>query len=1294
MFRLHWQSILAIIAAIVAAALGLSLNVASTQWPEEWKPYLGLSWPASIVLLAIGILVTLLQRSADSRSKSSDSSDQSHQTPVARISTHANLASQSAAMNAMSGGIVLNIQGAIANLTIGEQQRAALQRSMTQAAPISLNSSPLPDRPLGHWTRTSFTVHSPPREENFVGRDQLIRNLLSAEKSSHMVVILGIPGVGKTALMREIAAQHDATRVFWYDFKPGLVSLGDVLLNLAVFLDRIATPGTNLFGALQSWSLSERARIDLIIQSLNATDCYLFFDSFHHTAADPTIQSFFSMLLQDLKSGATYVVSRSIPDFFTPIAEAKGILKRIEIDGLEEPETALFFQRRGIQVSAEAKGLLQDRFNGLPLALELATTLLETRSAPFDLASIATHIENSALDYLFGEVYAHLEPTSRDMLTVGSLLVVPFTRSRLLKGYQSVFGHPANEADLLDLKRKLLVRPLGLDLYRVHDVIATLALRFANPPTAHRIALADLLAEQEADDPLSQLSAILLYVESEEFDRAAEITMTVVDSGLSDVSPGLAETLLNSFRREWVTPEHWTWLLASRGDLSYHWHRYTEAEDRFQQMLRSAEDLHDRFATAVALLRLGNTYLRQKDKRAEAHYRDSLTIYKKLRNVDGQAQVQNNLGLLYVERHRFADARTAFQKGLQLLERAEASDDQKLSLFGNLGYLYAEQEQWERAVEFTRKALHIAQAIDRPDQVALSLYNLGLHEAHQKNYPKAREYFLESLELAEKYDLWEAEELLQIALGRQSFESGDVNEAIARFQRVIEIEERVQDKAKIASIYFDIGTFYFSKQAYQDAMLYYEKGIALFEHLTDPEQQSIFLTNILAFAIQTQEPQRVLKGIKLLKRRLRQRSAEQALALVYGTLGEIYSRILDNARVGLAYKEREITILGQLGLQEEQAEALVNLVALCEELRRFGDGIRFASQAISTADTCGFTRLAAIGHFNRGNQYATLEMWREAEDDYQRSIELARMIKDDALTDSVQHNLGEMYRREGRPGDAIPLLESSLAFAREHGNTSTVIRTLNNLGLAHQALSSAESALSCFDEALQLSQSTLRKHDEANTLISLGNYYLEVNQPDRAKEYFEHALAVARETEDVDMEEGSILSLAYAHRLLGTVDEIAGEFKIIAERAGELEHYENLTDMLTFAGESNLEEGECASSAEMFDQALIVAVALSVDRIEQLESTLRDQQLLPEFTKVVVSICKAIDRAVQDDRTSHAKEMHRCLTDRLETEVWGETGIMINKYLRPISDYLSRMPAQSLGEFLARAWGSDHEPRS
>lgn len=51
-----------------------------------------------------------------------------------------------------------------------------------------------------------------------------------------------------------------------------------------------------------------------------------------------------------------------------------------------------------------------------------------------------------------------------------------------------------------------------------------------------------------------------------------------------------------------------------------------------------------------------------------------------------------------------------------------------------------------------------------------------------------------------------------------------------------------------------------------------------------------------------------------------------------------------------------------------------------------------------------------------------------------------------------------------------------------------------------------------------------------------------------------HHKSYARVAEDIDLEEDSILSLAYAHRELGTIENIADDFKAIAERADKLKH--------------------------------------------------------------------------------------------------------------------------------------------
>lgn len=565
-----------------------------------------------------------------------------------------------------------------------------------------------------------------------------------------------------------------------------------------------------------------------------------------------------------------------------------------------------------------------------------------------------------------------------------------------------------------------------------------------------------------------------------------------------------------------------------------------------------------------------------------------------------------------------------------------------------------------------------------------------MHEHRQGNQEGARERYLRALEIAEAYGFWEIEELAQVALGKLLHELGHFDEAIARFQRVAEIQEKIEDKAKLGATYFDIGTFYWHEHDRQRALDYYEKGISLFDHLVDEEQVQGYLTNIYGLAAQSEEPRRVANALKRLKNQLLTRTPSYALAKVYGILGEIYLELLHRGRVALACMRQEIDLLAQLGCRREQVETLTDLGVVYEDLGRYGDALDTCTEAIDLAERCNLSHLVGIAHYNRANCFATLEMWQQAEDDYRRSLVIAEETKAVQLQEAVYHNLGETYRRWGRLEDAVELLCSSLESSRQRGDIDDEVRTLNNLGLAYQALSQNQEALDCFHNALELSRQHYRKREESNTLISLGNFYLEGSQPDRAKDYYEQALTAARAAEDTDLEEGSILSLAYAHRQLGTFDDIAEDFQTVAERAGALKHYENLVEFLNLAGELNLEEGEPEAAAEMFEQALLIALELGYDRIKQFESHVEQPLLFPELVEVFVRVCVGVDEVLRKGVVGHAQALYDKLLSKLrDQERWGEIGLWMIDYLKPIGDYLAKLPEQPIWEFVIAAWSDE-----
>lgn len=1124
-------------------------------------------------------------------------------------------------------------------------------------------------------TLPALINHVPSDESHFfVGRKQLIQELMAAVDTTHMIAILGIPGVGKTALMKQIASCLDRSRVFWYEFRPGLVSLDDVLGGLARFLDSQPESEGNLVGALRAPIFSASDRIALVIEGLNIACYYLFFDSVHHIEKDSPLDSFFVLLKQQLRRGTTFVAGRSKPCFYTPIDEARQVVKPVELDGLREfKEVQQFFAHEGISLTLEVAKAINKRFGGLPLALKLIAVLLGEDFTETELLALAAKAEEKTINYLFEEVYERLNRAERDLLTTASLYIFPFSPERLMSAYRAIFEQDSGQIYFAKLKRQLLIRQFASNSYQVHEVIRTLTLTYADEPSKYRVQLADHLVSEAPDDDRVELEAALLYYDAKAFNQSAELVVRIIELGFLPYHPNQADILLNRFEERMVGAKQWMWLVGSQGYLAHFWRRDDKAEERYQTMLRLAWELQDKTAAALAFQRLGNIYLERDDEIAKRYYLDSLALKKELDDLEGQAEIYSNLGSLYTEQHQFPEAHSALEKGLDLLASIEAPEWQKLLLYCNLGNLYAEQGQWEAAVRFTKSACQIAQEMNMPYEVASSTYDLGLHEAKQGNQEAALEHYLNALEITKAYGFWQIEESVQVALGKQYHELGDYDEAIACFQRVVEIEEEVEDKTKLASSYFDIGSFYYHKNDYQRALGCYEKGIALFEHLTDEKQVRLFLSNIYVLANQSAAPQKILPALKLLKNRLLVNSPSYALAKVYGTLGNIYLKLLHRNRIALACIRQEITLLAQLNHRREQVEALTNLGVIYESLERYGDMLDTDTEAIRIAQIHNLYSLASVAHYNRANCFTKLKLWQQAEDDYRCSLTVAQEVGNTQLQESVLHNFGEMYRRCGRLEDAVNLLNLSLESSRQRGDIEGEITTLNNLGLAYQALSQDQVALTCFNSALDLSRQQYRKRQESRILISLGNFYQVDELPDRAKGYYENALAAARVAEDTGLEEDSILSLAYTHKQLGTFDNIATDFKIVAERSIALEHYENSVKFLALCGEINLEEGEPETSSKMFEQALLIGFILWSEKIQKFGSRVDKTLLISELREVVAWICDCVKESLQRGAVEDAKAMYNSLIGKLRHK--GESGSWIIEYcLEHIGKYLSKFP--------------------
>ena len=187
-----------------------------------------------------------------------------------------------------------------------------------------------------------------------------------------------------------------------------------------------------------------------------------------------------------------------------------------------------------------------------------------------------------------------------------------------------------------------------------------------------------------------------------------------------------------------------------------------------------------------------------------------------------------------------------------------------------------------------------------------------------------------------------------------------------------------------------------------------------------------------------------------------------------------------------------------------------------------------------------------------------------------------------------------------------------------------------------------------------------RKHEfgreEANTLISIGNFYLKSGKFAAAKNYFEQSLDVATRLENVEMEEAAMLSLALAHRRLGSFTEIEERFGSFAERAGELNHHEHLIKFLAIAGTVNLDEGGIAESVEMFEKAFLFAYWRIIESAAPfIESGLKLPINLLELPFLLSQFESSLQLSIENGRREIAQSVYQNLIESLNSrEIWRE----------------------------------------
>ncbi len=440
-----------------------------------------------------------------------------------------------------------------------------------------------------------LVMHLPAPEE-FVGRHAE----MAALQGVHPVVLVeGMPGIGKTSLLASFARARGSDAVFWHSFR-GVESLNWLANRLGLFLAQHGHP--QLLEAVERGAETADKR-NLLLEAMDLEELTIVLDDVHRVE-DPIVRDFLADAVNHVRRGRLVVGARERP----PHNPSASNIRLIEMRGLEDEAVSEFLQRKELTVPEDLLPRLRDEVGGHPLALNLFVEAV--KSAGGDVEAFLDGVpERDLEEYLLQEIYGRLEDDERRVLGLASLFRGTFTHEDIL-ALSSRNPHGV----LLRLRRRLLVQALDQE-YAVHEIIRNFFYNLLQDKPRLHAKLADhYLAAGTLEGRLEALHHLLIAGQRNRVLKLLEENLDLREFDLIDAGyQNLYMKTLELFDRAEVGDDRmWALIVDEKADILFHradyqaaMGLYERAESLFAKVSEDARVADVAWKRALCLNRMG-----------------------------------------------------------------------------------------------------------------------------------------------------------------------------------------------------------------------------------------------------------------------------------------------------------------------------------------------------------------------------------------------------------------------------------------------------------------------------------------------------------------------------------------------------------------------------------------------------------------------------------------------------------------------------------------------------------------
>ena len=256
-----------------------------------------------------------------------------------------------------------------------------------------------------------------------------------------------------------------------------------------------------------------------------------------------------------------------------------------------------------------------------------------------------------------------------------------------------------------------------------------------------------------------------------------------------------------------------------------------------------AKKLNKKLNEAKAYSTQGVNYSRLgEDSLATDAYKKSLEIFQQSGDEKGTATVLYNLGEVSFNHGDYFNALEYLQRSSLYFEKKDKEFLE--NVFNATATIYYSLSNYNKALEYYFKALHISDSLGHSVTSATISGNMGVLYEEIKEYPKSLEWHNKALNLYKKAGNKNGVATELEGIGNIYDQQQDSLKALDFYTKALEINRSLGNKKDIANNLANISMVYYTRKNYSAAFRYFPEAVKIYEELDDKTNFSSLLNII------------------------------------------------------------------------------------------------------------------------------------------------------------------------------------------------------------------------------------------------------------------------------------------------------------------------------------------------------------------------------------------------------------------------------------------------------------------